>query len=255
MSGRIACIFCGSTTNRSTDEHVLPKHWKATFPPADGMGGRVLSGSGVKEYRLRFDRTPYDAKVPHVCDVCNSGWLREMDTEVKPLIYDLAWGRRRQLDSAEAELLSAWCTKVALVRTYADREAGYAADLTLFGEFMRLRAPSFARSLQVGWCENPTGSLSCNTPLLPAPASANVVTMRIGALFFQVGLSRLSTLEVQRTRQALAASRKHVPLRVMTLIPGQPTSLPAEPITHMEASVCAEPKYLLGEHLFVGSPD
>jgi hypothetical protein len=49
----------------------------------------------------------------HVCQPCNNGWMSSLETAARPLILDLAEGRRKicSLDNSEALLLARWTVK------------------------------------------------------------------------------------------------------------------------------------------------
>src|SRR5438128_6897657 len=49
----------------------------------------------------------------HVCRPCNNGWMSRLETAGRPLILDLAEGRRKifSLGDSEARLLARWTVK------------------------------------------------------------------------------------------------------------------------------------------------
>lgn len=264
MSAKTPCIFCGDSSASSSDEHVLPHHWKKNFPNEPGIGSRHMSKRVVTERAARKHVSPYDLKIPHVCAPCNNGWMRILDEGIKPLIFGLAAGDIRDLSAKDVDALSRWATKVALVRSYLDRHATTGVNLPTFSRFYKLGEPTLPRSLQIGWCDEHIGTLSSNSVNIKdaesasgTPAArdtANVVAIKIGHVFFQCGISTGSAWSTARTRKMMAASRLHAPGRLLPAPVGRAFTLPLDPLTDIEVDFCIEPMYLMGEGQFVGSP-
>ena len=247
---RPACMFCGSTEAKTSKEHVLPQHWKETFPGSTGrlLRRRVL---GVPQERRVNHVTPYDQKVPQVCEECNRGWMRLMDEAVKPLVYDLSWGKTRVIPAESVDLLGTWCTKVSLVRTHADRDASQQASVEMTRRFFMERRPMMPGMIQVGR-SSPERSLSGHSsrqvfdygiwPKIVGDRTdyCSVASFQIGAFFFQAGLPTPSPWSAEQATRMLAACRRHVPFKLMTLRPGRESHLPESEISEEETVVMLE---------------
>ena len=266
MTVKVPCIFCGSTDNPSSDEHVLPRHWKDHFPNEPGVGLRVRTTVGKRDKEPREHVTPFDAKIPHVCKTCNGGWMRLMDEAIKPLVFELADDPVRTLTQAEGSLLTEWATKVALVRSYVDRHQDLGSMPGVARRYYADHAETLPRSLQIGWCDAHVGALSSNAAWgLPGSSrdasenteildSANVISIKVGRLFLQCGLSTGSRWSEIRVRKMLTASRRHVPGRLVPLVVGRDFEVPVEPLTDLEIDLVAEPLHLMKMREFAGQP-
>lgn len=266
MSQKIPCLFCGSVTAPTSDEHVLPQHWKKHFPKESGVGLRVSTAQGITDRPALKHITPFDMKVPNVCAPCNNGWMRLMDEAMKPLVFDLANGARRTLISTEVDSLIQWVTKVALVRSHADRKASMTSAGDVFRCYYAQRAETHTRSTQIAWCDEYVGALSANTSLIrtwrprvgpPEPSGrepANVISLKLGHLLIQCGLSTGSKWSTSSVRLMMTASRQFVPGRLVPAVAGRPLRLPEHSLTNDEVDLVIEPLHLMGAAKYVGSP-
>ena len=236
---RPACIFCNLNTSPTSDEHVLPHHWKKTFPAAtEGQVqvGRNRDGSDRDPVEKK-QVTPYDLKVKRVCESCNNGWMREMDEAAKDLIFDLSWGENECVTGDQAEQLATWCTKVALVRTHRERGREQDSPLELTHRFYAERTTLGPKTVQIARVANSEAALSGNivrelrSPVMSSDGlghkldSAHLVTFQIGQLFFQVGLATSSDWASREMKTLLAAGRRNRTDRVHVLHAGQEVPL------------------------------
>lgn len=265
MGQKIPCVFCGSVTAPTSDEHVLPQHWKKHFPKESGTGLRVSTAQGITDRPPRKHITPFDMKVPNVCAPCNNGWMRLMDEAMKPLVFDLANGVRRTLSSTEVDSLIQWVTKVALVRSYADRKSSMTFADNVFRRYYAQRTETHHRSTQIAWCDEHDGALSASTTLIrtgrprgPLESSerepANVISLKLGHLLIQCGLSTGSKWSTSSVRLMMTSSRQFVPGRLFPAVAGRPFRLPEQPLTEDEVDLVIEPLHLMGAAKYVGSP-
>lgn len=107
------CWMCDRTQGRRAREHIFPK-WLLVelgavdelFHPthADVFGRRISSRGPV----------PASAFVAgEVCDVCNAGWMSDLEALVRPILFPP--GGRETLSSTDQEVLARWLIKVAVV--------------------------------------------------------------------------------------------------------------------------------------------
>jgi hypothetical protein len=227
-----ACIFCDQTAARSSAEHVLPHHWKKTFPSgAEGHTRMNTDWDGFTGQKEKKQVTPYDLKVSRVCTDCNSGWMREMDEAIKLTVFDLAWGNAQLIPADKVNQLATWCTKVALMRTHRDRNGEQEGPLSLTHRFFRERSPLGEKTVQVGKVADSESSLTGNIArqlrtlgelnVLSGEQidSVNLVSFQIGQFFFQVGLSTGTEWSARENSRLLAAGRRNRTSRIHVIQP------------------------------------
>lgn len=91
LSKPSVCIFCDQVGK--SKEHVLPHHWKETFPFSVGHSLRRRNLDGTITEKIRHNQfTSLDEVIRTVCQPCNSGWMNDMDSNQRTLIYELATG-------------------------------------------------------------------------------------------------------------------------------------------------------------------
>ncbi|GAA1133505.1 hypothetical protein GCM10009582_33850 [Arthrobacter flavus] len=211
-----------------------------------------------------FDEQAKDS----VCGDCNHVWMQVMDTEAKTLVHDLARGSRPTIIEGEAALLSTWVTKVGLVRTLLNRKGLANAHEVVFRRFFEHNAPTMPHMVQIGSLDFPARA-SSNTSLnhlvvqrkagipLSDPFlldSANVVTLGIGRLFLQVGLTSKSDYSLNACTSNLRAVRSRFPGRVILLGLGEDTETPQQTLSAEDFAIAAEPGDLTGAIKFQGLP-
>ena len=112
------CVFCKTDLSgpgvTATVEHIVPQWLQREWglqshnisPTHSDSRGNVISSRshGLSAF-----------VAGNVCDGCNNGWMSALEVASKPLILDLAGGRRRVIDLAdnEALLLARWTAKTA----------------------------------------------------------------------------------------------------------------------------------------------
>lgn len=107
------CVFCGGTP--LTKEHVLPRWLKVALDPTVGRHRYIrLSVDTVR----RHDAPPLNDQVKVVCSNCNSGWMNQLEENVRGFLRDLIQGTPCVID-AEAQLaLASWSLKTLLMFQY-----------------------------------------------------------------------------------------------------------------------------------------
>jgi hypothetical protein len=110
------CIFCnGPASSRRAKEHIIPSWALEEFQIRQDMVTPTHfseSGEIVSERLHNMD----SFLAGRVCSECNGGWMARLETENKPLIIELARGRRdiHDLSDEEAESVARWGFKTAV---------------------------------------------------------------------------------------------------------------------------------------------
>jgi hypothetical protein len=118
VSHRQRCVFCGSTSNLISKEHVFRERWRIDFEPIIGDVGETIFDAGTPD-EIRFFGVPFDVEVQLPCKPCNESWMERMEGSVEAYLVPMATtgipvtlDPRRQLD------LASWAVKTALVLDY-----------------------------------------------------------------------------------------------------------------------------------------
>src|SRR5260221_10532881 len=126
------CIFCSGASGSSlSKEHVLPNWLRVLFPrnPADththGITSWVeLSPGGLTPVTVRRKKQGQAStkRVRVVCERCNNGWLSQLETRTKPLLFRLIRAERVVLGSDEQSLLAVWAAKTIMTAEFVERD-------------------------------------------------------------------------------------------------------------------------------------
>jgi hypothetical protein len=111
-----ACIFCGDTHRRLTDEHVFGD-WVSRFF-IDELGVELAGTSELvnSDGRTRsFPMKPFQQRVKVVCKACNGGWMSGLEQSVASDLKVMIQGQPKMLRSASQRRLAFWCAKTALI--------------------------------------------------------------------------------------------------------------------------------------------
>ena len=120
------CLFCQNPADSL--EHVVPQWiYRCISPQTEGVFpvvvGRYVDGEGYRDKREQISLA-FKARI--VCDRCNTGWMRELESEVarilKPLLVTpfpvLSHCHFDQLRT-DAHVIALWLTKTALTTSFA----------------------------------------------------------------------------------------------------------------------------------------
>lgn len=235
------------------------------MPISKGFSIRRASAFEPVYDRINHENhTSYDTTAKVVCESCNNGWMNSLDQRAKPLIYGLAWGHSDEIPKEQAQLFLTWATKVALVRTAFDAEANQQANLQVFHDFYVSQDGYTDALVQVARISDfhvSTHNTSLNALMLvggrpsigKSSHTSNMVTISIGNLFFQVGLSSESSWAQKQTAITLAAVRNYLPNKVVRLSPSG-IKLPVGAILPDESLKAADGLYLRGIRGYTGGP-
>ncbi|MFE9098917.1 hypothetical protein [Streptomyces sp. NPDC007264] len=127
------CVFCGGTP--LTKEHVLPRWLKVALDPTVQRHRYIrLSVDTVR----RHDAPPLNDQVKVVCSNCNSGWMNQLEENVRSFLPDLIRGTPCVIDAEAQRALASWSLKTVLMfqHTHPPEVRGVipAGDFTRFYE-------------------------------------------------------------------------------------------------------------------------
>jgi hypothetical protein len=141
------CVFCGGTP--LTREHVLPRWLRAAFPDADGRAVHVresLTNQHVREGSL------LDATAKIVCGDCNSGWMNDLEAEVRDFLPRMIRGRPIMLGAKRQAALAIWCVKtVMMLQTTHPKEDQQAIPAEDYAALFRDRQPNAMTTVWAGY--------------------------------------------------------------------------------------------------------
>ena len=195
------CLFC----DRSADsrEHGW-SNWILTLLRHDETTTSHFQSVRGDERRSWFGPNA-DLVFKRVCEVCNNGWMSELESETKPVVAPMIGpqARAQRLDTLAQITIASWATKMAMVfdcgRT--DRELFYSQhERETFRE--HLLPPSFTRVWIAGYV-GPTVGGYCRGYTVPGVAKhvdrpdgppmqidVEVTTLAAGAFAFQIVTAR-----------------------------------------------------------------
>jgi hypothetical protein len=120
------CIFCG-LSGKKTKEHIWSE-WMHEYLPSSG-GGAHSKGNFTF-----YDKTPLNSKTTErqghvstvkvrvVCKTCNSGWMSQLEENVKPILVKMFKKDRFVIANSEQTILSKWIAVKVIVGEFADSE-------------------------------------------------------------------------------------------------------------------------------------
>lgn len=109
MKAKQICVFCGSD-KKLTREHILPD-WLCDLYPKEMMIINQFVGKSQKEWTSKI----FQHKAKVVCEECNSGWMSNLEGEVKPLLTNLMALNSVSLRKYGQDLLAFWAQKTLLM--------------------------------------------------------------------------------------------------------------------------------------------
>jgi len=184
VSGK--CMFC--ETLGVTKAHVFAQSWTKLFDePNDTREHEVVhryTDPVTGETRILKRAKTFAMWNRKVCGSCNSGWLRELEERVQPLMARFAVNDPITLNSNEQEDLALWAVVSALIAMSNDPEAGAFADPAIAREICREKRPPHGMDVwlganahgEMGWF----GSHSLNLTNAPAQRAAWGATITFG---------------------------------------------------------------------------
>lgn len=105
-----SCIFCGSL--HTSREHVWPQ-WVSDVLAERGTFRLEAEQVDVRHWRQTSRDVPLVTK--RVCAACNSGWMSQLETHVRPTLEPMLRGYPGRIPSDGQPLLARWIVKTAMV--------------------------------------------------------------------------------------------------------------------------------------------
>jgi hypothetical protein len=108
------CLFCRRRLGDvgRAKEHVVPLWLQNEW----GLSDKLLEPTHLDKQGVVLSSRRHSMSgllAGHVCRLCNNGWMSGLETAARPLILNLAEGRRkiRSLGDSEALLIARWAVK------------------------------------------------------------------------------------------------------------------------------------------------
>jgi hypothetical protein len=166
-------MFCGATG--VTKAHIFAKSWTSLFDgPNDTREHEVVhryTDPTTGERRVLKRAKTFALVSRKVCGACNSGWLRELEVRVRPLMARFAANTLIALNAEEQADLALWSVAAALIAMSNDPDAAGFADPAIAHEVFRERRPPNGMDVWLG--ANSHGEMgwfgSHSLSLAPAP--------------------------------------------------------------------------------------
>jgi len=120
------CIFCNGN-GRKSKEHLWPV-WMQEHLPLIGNGGNI---SQIETFRWKEQTgTKRQVRPGHlttkklrvVCQVCNNGWMSELESEVKPILIRILNREAIDLFARDQQILARWIAVKAIIGEHSEQE-------------------------------------------------------------------------------------------------------------------------------------
>jgi len=110
------CAFCDTLLTREnrSKEHILPK-WLLDFLEVRGEKIQPTHFSNIGETITTRHHTLEGLLAGQICDLCNNGWMSQLEQEAMPILKPLMLGTTRivDLNENERQIISRWTAKTA----------------------------------------------------------------------------------------------------------------------------------------------
>lgn len=250
---RIRCIFCLGHENISR-EHVIPDWVRQIIPKKPHHGQYFILTQSVRSKlppglrpRHRSARVrqghPISRKIKAVCKSCNTGWLSNLEEELKPRLRALILGEVLTLTPWDQRRLATWATKTAMTAEMLHPKS--AAVTFREREYLRLhREPPKEFNVWVGHyggsqyttnLHHHSNHISTGTPTPPKAAVApntQATIINLGRLFLQIASSSFRGLQLKLKDEATSNLRRIWPPRE-----GNLSWPPAIPLTDQDIDI------------------
>lgn len=122
----MACIFCDGSGKKSK-EHIWPK-WMHDYLPLHGARENIVEAHTFKwkthidSKRRKRQGHLSTKKIRVVCRCCNSGWMGQLETEVRPVLLPILKSEIHEISLENQAKLSRWIALKAIVGEFQERE-------------------------------------------------------------------------------------------------------------------------------------
>lgn len=194
----VNCMFCGLTRPASIED-VIPKWVRYALNPTSGVTVRAEPGDVTA-------RMQHLVVTLHgmVCEVCNNGWMHDLEERVKPFLKPLLTNKHSaDLDLTQQRDLARWAVMKVLLMEHVMRQkhpqlranAGYAPSEPELAWLMAEDRPPPRSRVWLG-AFDPQGTYTVKTQArllqsAPQPGGGNPVashmtTLTVGSVLLQV---------------------------------------------------------------------
>lgn len=111
-------MFCQRDDHKITKEHLFPD-WLSKMYDNSVTGineGTNADGSVAYSYTSKI----FQQTVNSVCEVCNNGWMSQIENDAKPILVKMLRGKSFVLDKKSQARLATWAMKTMLVFNHAN---------------------------------------------------------------------------------------------------------------------------------------
>jgi hypothetical protein len=111
---RKPCIFCGSTENKLTQQHLFASRFRESFEGLIAIGRTMIHTEG--NLVASFPSKPFTDTIGGVCKPCNNVWLNGIEDRVFPVIEPMmARDAATSLTPAMQLAIANWAVETVLV--------------------------------------------------------------------------------------------------------------------------------------------
>jgi hypothetical protein len=169
-----ACVFCGTTTEKITKEHVFADWISDLFGREPGGTAELVESDGSIR---AFPAVPFQQQVRVVCKPCNEGWMGDLEVAVKGFLGPmLLEGRQTTLSEKQQRKLAAWTVKTALMMDHLHPNE-LVVPQAQFAEFYEAKARLPGQLVWLAERENIQDDTGC--PLLGSVLKQSVGEFRV----------------------------------------------------------------------------
>jgi hypothetical protein len=145
-----ACVFCGTTTEKITNEHVFADWISELFGHEPEGAAELIESDGSTR---AFPAVPFQQKVRVVCKPCNEGWMSGLEVAVKDFLAPmLLEGQQTTLSPDEQRALATWSVKTAMMMDHLHPKE-LVVPVVQFSEFYAAMAPLPGHLVWLGFRE------------------------------------------------------------------------------------------------------
>jgi len=119
---RTPCAFCESRSKKITNEHIFAE-WIGAVVGAGRAGVIVRNTFNLDEtIRPAWHTQNLDLRVRMACESCNTGWMSNLETEVRPIMMPMIRGNAKvPLTLRGQRAVATWAVKTAMVAEFLQK--------------------------------------------------------------------------------------------------------------------------------------
>jgi hypothetical protein len=110
---RKKCIFCQHDDRKITKEHLFPDWLSKMY--GDSVTGINEGTNADGTIAYSYSSNIFQQTTNSVCEVCNNGWMSQIENDAKPILIKMLKSKSFVLDKKAQVKLSTWAMKTMLV--------------------------------------------------------------------------------------------------------------------------------------------